>query len=103
MSPSRTVYETPRVAAKPGESEALEVLAFILGHGNTSRLYRTLVEERGLAVGAGGWYSGNALDLKTAYELMTDASVGVTTLNQDPREIEVGDIGDLEILGTHPT
>lgn len=49
-------------SAKPGESEALEVLAFILGHGNTSRLYRALVEERGLAVGAGGWYSGSALD-----------------------------------------
>jgi zinc protease len=49
-------------SAKPGESEALEVLAFILGHGNTSRLYRALVEEQGLAVGAGGWYSGNALD-----------------------------------------
>jgi zinc protease len=48
--------------AKPGESEALEVLAFILGHGNTSRLYRTLVEGRALAVSAGGWYSGNALD-----------------------------------------
>ena len=48
--------------AKPGESEALEVLAFILGHGNTSRLYRALVDEQGLAVGAGGWYSGTALD-----------------------------------------
>jgi zinc protease len=48
--------------AKPGESEALEVLAFILGHGNTSRLYRAVVEEQGLAVSAGGWYSGNALD-----------------------------------------
>jgi len=56
-------YLVPSSAsAKPGESEALEVLAFILGHGNTSRLYRTLVEERGLAVGAGGWYSGNSLD-----------------------------------------
>ncbi|HXK20881.1 MAG TPA: pitrilysin family protein, partial [Polyangiaceae bacterium] len=49
-------------SAKPGESEALEVLAFILGHGNTSRLYRTLVEERGVSVGAGGFYSGSALD-----------------------------------------
>jgi zinc protease len=48
--------------AKPGESEALEVLAFVLGHGTTSRLYRTLVVDRQLAVGAGGWYSGNALD-----------------------------------------
>ena len=31
---------------------------------------------------------GSRLDLKTAYELMTDESVGVTTLNQDPREID---------------
>ena len=35
--------------AKAGESEALEVLSFILGHGTTSRLYRTLVVERELA------------------------------------------------------
>jgi zinc protease len=48
--------------AKPGESEALEVLSFILGHGTTSRLYRTLVVDRELAVGAGGWYTGTALD-----------------------------------------
>jgi zinc protease len=48
--------------AKPGESEALEVLGYILGHGNTSRLNRTLVVEREVAVAAGGWYSGTALD-----------------------------------------
>jgi zinc protease len=48
--------------AKPGEGEALEVLGYILGQGNTSRLNRTLVVERELAVSAGGWYSGSALD-----------------------------------------
>ena len=48
--------------AKAGESEALEVLSFILGHGTTSRLYRTLVVERELAIGAGGCYNGTALD-----------------------------------------
>jgi zinc protease len=48
--------------AKAGESEALEVLSFILGHGTTSRLYRTLVVERELAIGAGGYYNGTALD-----------------------------------------
>jgi zinc protease len=48
--------------AKPGEAEALEVLAFILGHGNTCRLYRKLVAEQEIAVGAGGWYSGTAVD-----------------------------------------
>jgi zinc protease len=56
-------YLVPSVAtAKPGESEALEVLAFILGHGTTSRLYRTLVMERTVAVAAGGSYYGTALD-----------------------------------------
>jgi zinc protease len=49
-------------SAKPGESEALEVLAFILGHGNTSRLYHALVEGQGISVGAGGFYSGSSLD-----------------------------------------
>jgi zinc protease len=56
-------YLVPSAAtAKAGESEALEVLSFVLGHGTTSRLYRTLVVDRELAVGAGGWYSGNSLD-----------------------------------------
>lgn len=45
---------------------------------------------------------GSALDVATAYELMTDASTGTTTLNQDPREIDAADLGDLEVLGTHP-
>jgi zinc protease len=48
--------------AKPGEAEALDMLAHILGAGQTSRLYRTLVVERSLAVGAGAWYSDSALD-----------------------------------------
>jgi zinc protease len=48
--------------AKPGEAEALEVLAFVLGGGSTSRLYRILVEEKGLATSAGAWYQGSALD-----------------------------------------
>jgi zinc protease len=56
-------YLVPSTAtAKPGEGEALEVLGYILGHGNTSRLNRTLVVEREVAVSAGGWYSGSALD-----------------------------------------
>src|SRR5690242_11734602 len=54
-------------SAKPGESESLEVLAFVLGHGTTSRLYHTLVEERGVSVGAGGRYSGRALDASQFY------------------------------------
>jgi zinc protease len=59
---SRAYLVPSSTTAKPGESEALEVLEFILGHSSTGRLYRTLVIERGLAVGAGAWYSGAALD-----------------------------------------
>ena len=48
--------------AAPGEGEALDVLAEILGGGSTGRLYRTLVLGDGPAVSAGGWYQGSALD-----------------------------------------
>jgi zinc protease len=48
--------------AKPGESEALEILAHVLGAGETSRLYRALVIEQHIATNAGGWYQGTALD-----------------------------------------
>ncbi len=48
--------------AAPGESEALEVLAHLLGGGQTSLLYRTLVVEEKKAVGAGAYYLGSALD-----------------------------------------
>jgi zinc protease len=64
-------------SGKPGESEALEVLAHILGHGNTSRLNRTLVIERELAVAAGGWYSGAALDA-TKFTVYGSPKPGVT-------------------------
>ncbi|MCC7016720.1 MAG: insulinase family protein [Rhodospirillales bacterium] len=48
--------------AKSGEGEALDVLAHILGRGANSRLYQTLVVDKGIAVSAGAGYSGNALD-----------------------------------------
>jgi zinc protease len=48
--------------AKPGESEALDVLAHIIGSGTNSRLYRTLVVDKGIALNAGAYYSGTALD-----------------------------------------
>jgi zinc protease len=49
-------------SAKPGESEALEILSHILGRGSNSRLYDALVVEKGIAVTAGAGYSGSALD-----------------------------------------
>jgi zinc protease len=48
--------------AKPGEAEALEVLAHVLGSGSNSRLYRRLVVDKGVAVSAGAWYQGTSLD-----------------------------------------
>jgi zinc protease len=48
--------------AKPGESEAIEILAHILGRGSNSRLYDKLVVDQGIAVNAGAGYSGSALD-----------------------------------------
>lgn len=47
---------------EPGEAEALEILGDILGGGSTSRLYRALVIEQGIATGAGSWFQGGALD-----------------------------------------
>ena len=48
--------------AKRGESEALEVLGHILGSGSNSRLYRSLVVDKQVAVAADAWYDSNALD-----------------------------------------
>ena len=59
---SRNYLVPSETSAKPGESEALDVLANVLGSGANSRLYRTLVVDKGIALGAGAYYSGTALD-----------------------------------------
>jgi zinc protease len=57
-------YLVPSFAtAKKGESEALEVLAHILGSGSSSRLYTALVVDQKLAVSAGAYYDSSALDM----------------------------------------
>jgi zinc protease len=48
--------------ARAGESEALDVLAHILGRGSNSRLYQRLVVDKDIAVSAGASYDGTALD-----------------------------------------
>lgn len=47
--------------AEAGESEALDILADILGGGTTSRLYRALVVEQANAASVGAYYQGSAL------------------------------------------
>ena len=63
--------------AKEGEAEALEVLGHLLGGGQTSVLYRTLVMEEKLAVSAWAYYHGTALDQSRFIVNMTPAP-GVT-------------------------
>jgi zinc protease len=48
--------------AERNDCQTLELLAEILGGGPTSFLYRKLVMERGIAVNAGAWYMGSAID-----------------------------------------
>ncbi|GGH11717.1 peptidase M16 [Alsobacter metallidurans] len=48
--------------AEPGDAEALDVLTQILGAHATGRLHRRLVMEKRVAVAAGAWYQGTAVD-----------------------------------------
>jgi zinc protease len=85
--------------AKPGESEALSVLAHILGRGSNSRLYQALVIDQGIAVSAGAGYSGRALDYSrfSIYGVPTLE----TTLPQFEQAIDavVADISDKGVTG----
>jgi zinc protease len=65
--PSVTIdYLAPSHHAGDSEyADALQVLDEILGSGSTSRLYRSLVVDQALAVGAGSSYSASALDLSS--------------------------------------
>jgi zinc protease len=56
-------YQAPAyTTAAPGEAEALDVLMRIAASGSTSRLYKKLVVESGVASSANGYYSGSGLD-----------------------------------------
>ncbi len=71
-------YLVPSFASgKRGESDALEVLAHILGNGSNSRLYRALVVEKQVATMAGAWYDANELDM-TKFGVQGSPRPGVT-------------------------
>jgi len=56
-------YITPSYAsAKPGEAEALDLLARIAADGTTGRIYKQLVVDKNAAASAGGWYADSGLD-----------------------------------------
>ena len=57
------IYRVPSYAqARPGVAEGFEVLAQVLGGGETSALYRVLVEQKKLASDAGATYDGHVRD-----------------------------------------
>jgi zinc protease len=71
-------YLTPSYrTAAPGEAEAIEVLAHILGGGQTSLLYRVLTIEERIAAAIGAQYMGSALD-DTRFFLYALPAPGVT-------------------------
>ena len=71
-------YLAPSFAtAKRGESEALEVLAQILGGGSNSRLYQGLVVDQGLAVAAAAYYDSAVLDV-SKFGIYGSPRAGVT-------------------------
>jgi zinc protease len=54
------MYRVPSYVKSPkGTAEAMEVMSAILGRGETSRLYKTLVMDKKLAVEAGASYDGH--------------------------------------------
>ncbi len=57
-------------------AHALDLFSEILGGGSTSRLYRELVVERGLAANAGAFYRGTSFD-DTAFRLFAVPRQGV--------------------------
>ena len=58
----RTYLAPDYASVPPKEGAALEVLGQILGGGTTSRLYKTLVVDQGIAASAQSWYSGSRRD-----------------------------------------
>jgi zinc protease len=61
-SVTRNYLVPSETTARPGESEALDVLTSVIGSGSNSRLYRTLVVDKGIALNAGASYASTALD-----------------------------------------
>ena len=72
------VYLTPSYAtAKPGEAEALELLAHLLGSGHGSLLFKALIVDQKLAVAAGAYYMGSSLD-QTRFWVYAVPAQGIT-------------------------
>jgi zinc protease len=84
--------------AKSNEGDALEMLAYVLGGGANSRLYRSLVIEKRLATNVGSWYQGTSLDV-TRFGIYGTAAAGVPL-----EKVEAAIDAEIEaLLDTGPT
>lgn len=71
-------YLAPSLTTEGGEhAHALEVLAELFGSGGTSRLYKSLVVEKGVAAGIGSYYRGTSLD-ETTFRIHASPRPGVS-------------------------
>ncbi|HEY0299855.1 MAG TPA: pitrilysin family protein [Rhizomicrobium sp.] len=70
-------FATAKAGNMPGQSEALEVLGHVLGTGSNSRMYRSLVVDKHVAVGAGAYYDSSALDM-AKFGFYASPGTGVT-------------------------
>jgi zinc protease len=64
---SRYYLAPSYTTGRKGESEAIELLAHIMGRGQNSRLYQKLVIDNSIAVSVGASYYGTALDDSRIY------------------------------------
>jgi zinc protease len=88
-------YLTPSyTTGQPGEAEAFDLLSQILGAQSTGRLHRRLVMDRRVAVAAGAWYQGSALD-ETRFMVwaMPHPGVSLETLEAEVDAV-IGEIVD---------
>jgi zinc protease len=81
---------------RSGDAPALELLSTILSEGRASRLYRKLVYEQRLALGAGGDYSYFAHD-PSLFSFYATAMPGKT-----PEALEAALLAEIELLKKEP-
>ncbi len=70
------------------DAASLDLLAEILGGGSTSRLYRDLVIDKGIATSAGGWYQSSSLD-DTRFMIYAVPADGTTLEDAGTAALEV--------------
>jgi zinc protease len=87
-SMTQTLIVPSYATARPGEAEALEVLAQVTGTHPNGRMYKALVTEQQIAVSAGAFYSGGALG-QGRFGVYATPRPGVTLEQLEAAMIEV--------------